>query len=219
MPVGTHRAWSAANGHAGPQWLAHVKPNGGGFFGVPLVNFLGWTLTVYLFMQVFARYLRSRGPLPAAQPDRPRPVTCREYCFTRRRRSRSSRSSSPASAPPSPTLSARHGAPVPFTRHRSCAPSTECSSSLSSPCCVSPSGAPQQRRARRRRPTQSSGGNRTRHAHPHSVPVARVGSHVVRSCGASGMRITDRFFQAGGPDFSPNAAAATGRCAAPSTAA
>jgi hypothetical protein len=170
MPVGTHRAWSAANGHAGPQWLAHVKPNGGGFFGVPLVNFLGWTLTVYLFMQVFARYLRSRGPLPAAQPDRPRPVTCREYCFTRRRRSRSSRSSSPASAPPSPTLSARHGAPVPFTRHRSCSPSTECSSSLSSPCCVSPSGAPQQRR-RRRRPTQSSGGNRTRHAHPHSVPA------------------------------------------------
>ena len=43
--------------------------NGGGFFGVPLVNFLGWTFTVYLFMQVFALYLRSRGPLPAVQPD------------------------------------------------------------------------------------------------------------------------------------------------------
>jgi putative membrane protein len=46
-----------------------IWENGGGFFGVPLVNFLGWTFTVYLFMQVFALYLRSRGPLPAAQPD------------------------------------------------------------------------------------------------------------------------------------------------------
>jgi uncharacterized membrane protein len=49
---------------------AWIWENGGGFFGVPLVNFLGWTFTVYLFMQVFALYLRSRGPLPAAQPDR-----------------------------------------------------------------------------------------------------------------------------------------------------
>jgi putative membrane protein len=46
-----------------------IWENAGGFFGVPLVNFLGWTLTVYLFMQVFALYLRSRGPLLAA-PDR-----------------------------------------------------------------------------------------------------------------------------------------------------
>jgi putative membrane protein len=49
---------------------AWIWENSGGFFGVPLVNFLGWTFTVYLFMQVFALYLRSRGPLPAAQPDR-----------------------------------------------------------------------------------------------------------------------------------------------------
>jgi putative membrane protein len=49
---------------------AWIWENGGAFFGVPLVNFLGWTFTVYLFMQVFALYLRSRGPLPAAQPDR-----------------------------------------------------------------------------------------------------------------------------------------------------
>ena len=49
---------------------ACIWENGGAFFGVPLVNFLGWTFTVYLFMQVFALYLRSRGPLPAAQPDR-----------------------------------------------------------------------------------------------------------------------------------------------------
>jgi putative membrane protein len=49
---------------------AWIWENGGGFFGVPLVNFLGWTFTVYLFMQVFALYLRRRGPLPAAGPDR-----------------------------------------------------------------------------------------------------------------------------------------------------
>ena len=47
---------------------AWIWENGGGFFGVPLVNFLGWTFTVYLFMQVFALYLRGRGRLPAAQP-------------------------------------------------------------------------------------------------------------------------------------------------------
>ncbi|MFD4524372.1 carotenoid biosynthesis protein [Streptomyces sp. NPDC058470] len=46
-----------------------VWENGGGFFGVPLGNFLGWTFTVYLFMQVFALYVRSRGPLPTAQPE------------------------------------------------------------------------------------------------------------------------------------------------------
>jgi putative membrane protein len=49
---------------------AWIWENGGGYFGVPLVNFLGWTFTVYLFMQVFALYLRSRGPLPDARPDR-----------------------------------------------------------------------------------------------------------------------------------------------------
>jgi putative membrane protein len=47
-----------------------IWEDGGGFFGVPLVNFLGWTFTVYLFMQVFALYLRRRGPLPATVPDR-----------------------------------------------------------------------------------------------------------------------------------------------------
>jgi putative membrane protein len=47
-----------------------IWENAGGFFGVPLGNFLGWTFTVYLFMQVFALYLRSRGPLFTAGPDR-----------------------------------------------------------------------------------------------------------------------------------------------------
>jgi putative membrane protein len=49
---------------------AWIWEDGGGFFGVPLVNFLGWTFTVYLFMQVFALYLRSRGPLPSTPPAR-----------------------------------------------------------------------------------------------------------------------------------------------------
>jgi putative membrane protein len=49
---------------------AWIWENGGGFFGVPLVNFVGWTFTVYLFMQVFAGYLRSRGPSPATPWDR-----------------------------------------------------------------------------------------------------------------------------------------------------
>jgi putative membrane protein len=48
------------------QW---IWENGGGYYGVPLVNFLGWTFTVYLFMQVFALYLRSRGPAsPGVRP-------------------------------------------------------------------------------------------------------------------------------------------------------
>jgi uncharacterized membrane protein len=38
-----------------------IWEDGGGFFGVPLGNFLGWSLTVYLFFQVFALYLRFWG--------------------------------------------------------------------------------------------------------------------------------------------------------------
>lgn len=34
-----------------------VWEQGGGFFGVPLSNFLGWFLTVYIFFQLFALYL------------------------------------------------------------------------------------------------------------------------------------------------------------------
>ncbi|MFL6108059.1 MAG: carotenoid biosynthesis protein [Marmoricola sp.] len=48
---------------------AWIWEHGGGFFGVPLGNYLGWTLTVYLFMQVFALYLRRRGPEPWAPPS------------------------------------------------------------------------------------------------------------------------------------------------------
>ncbi len=38
--------------------LIWIWEDGGGVFGVPLVNFLGWLLTAYLIMQVFALYLR-----------------------------------------------------------------------------------------------------------------------------------------------------------------
>jgi uncharacterized membrane protein len=58
----------------GASTITHVRiwHDGGGFFGVPLGNFLGWTFTVYLLMQVFALYLRSRGPLTTATPGRAR---------------------------------------------------------------------------------------------------------------------------------------------------
>ncbi len=46
-----------------------IWEHGGGFFGVPLTNYLGWFFTVYLFMQLFALYLRARGETEAdAQP-------------------------------------------------------------------------------------------------------------------------------------------------------
>jgi putative membrane protein len=41
-----------------------IWEQGGGFFGVPLQNFLGWYLTVFAFMLVFALYLRGRAPEP-----------------------------------------------------------------------------------------------------------------------------------------------------------
>lgn len=44
------------------QWW--IWEQGGGFFGVPLQNFLGWYLTVFAFMLVFALYLRGRAPEP-----------------------------------------------------------------------------------------------------------------------------------------------------------
>jgi putative membrane protein len=47
-----------------------IWESGGGFFGVPLINFLGWTLTTYLFLQLFALYMRRRGPLLTADPHR-----------------------------------------------------------------------------------------------------------------------------------------------------
>jgi uncharacterized membrane protein len=38
--------------------------DGGSYFGVPLANFLGWYLTVYVFLQVFALYARRLSATP-----------------------------------------------------------------------------------------------------------------------------------------------------------
>jgi putative membrane protein len=38
-------------------WMWH---NGGRYFGVPLSNFLGWYLTVYVFFQCFGLYARRQ---------------------------------------------------------------------------------------------------------------------------------------------------------------
>jgi uncharacterized membrane protein len=47
-----------------------IWENGGGYFGVPLTNFLGWFSTVFIFQQLFALY-RARRPDPA--PHSPPP--------------------------------------------------------------------------------------------------------------------------------------------------
>jgi putative membrane protein len=39
---------------------AWVWRDGGSYYGVPTSNFLGWFLTVYIFYQLFALYLRNR---------------------------------------------------------------------------------------------------------------------------------------------------------------
>ena len=38
-----------------------IWEQGGGYFGVPLTNYLGWFFTVYVFFQAFALYLRFRN--------------------------------------------------------------------------------------------------------------------------------------------------------------
>jgi len=48
---------------------AWIWRNGGAYFGVPISNFLGWYVTVFLIFQLFAIYMRGRatnaGPLPS----------------------------------------------------------------------------------------------------------------------------------------------------------
>ena len=66
------------------QWW--IWEQGGGFFGVPLPNYLGWYFTVFAFMIVFALYLRFRAPDPSiAQPRELLPAGDRHV---RRRRPR-----------------------------------------------------------------------------------------------------------------------------------
>jgi uncharacterized membrane protein len=43
--------------------------DGGAYFGVPVSNFLGWCLTVYVFYQLFALYLRGRATNPHSLPS------------------------------------------------------------------------------------------------------------------------------------------------------
>ena len=50
-----------------------IWEQGGGYFGVPLTNYVGWFFTVYVFLQLFAVFLRFRSaahveslPLPAS---------------------------------------------------------------------------------------------------------------------------------------------------------
>jgi putative membrane protein len=45
-----------------------IWEQGGGYFGVPLTNYLGWFLTVYVFFQLFALFLRYRNAGPEETP-------------------------------------------------------------------------------------------------------------------------------------------------------
>lgn len=49
-------------------WIWH---DGGSYFGVPFVNFMGWTVTVYLIFQIFALVLQTQQPRrePASNGD------------------------------------------------------------------------------------------------------------------------------------------------------
>jgi putative membrane protein len=46
-----------------------IWQQGGAYFGVPVSNFLGWYLTVYVFYQSFAMYLRGRSTNPDPLPS------------------------------------------------------------------------------------------------------------------------------------------------------
>ena len=46
------------------QW---IWEQGGGYFGVPLTNYLGWFFTVYLFLQLFALFVRFRPGNPTVE--------------------------------------------------------------------------------------------------------------------------------------------------------
>ncbi|WP_248890055.1 carotenoid biosynthesis protein [Bradyrhizobium japonicum] len=54
----------APNATIAKVWIWH---DGGGVFGVPLSNYLGWLLTSWLIFQAFALYLRRNGLRPDAR--------------------------------------------------------------------------------------------------------------------------------------------------------
>jgi uncharacterized membrane protein len=51
---------------------AWIWQDGGSYFGVPFSNFLGWLLTTFVFLQLFALYLRTRAHISSTdeQPSR-----------------------------------------------------------------------------------------------------------------------------------------------------
>ncbi len=55
-----------------PVWSTIVHSwiwlQGGAYFGVPVTNFFGWYLTVYIFYQLFALYLRGSSTNPEPLP-------------------------------------------------------------------------------------------------------------------------------------------------------
>jgi len=55
-----------------PVWAnidrAWVWRDGGSYYGVPISNFLGWYLTVYIFYQLFALYLTKDAPAAVEAP-------------------------------------------------------------------------------------------------------------------------------------------------------
>ncbi len=52
-----------------------IWEQGGGYFGVPLTNYVGWFFTVYVFFQFFALYLRFRK----ASREREEPTLPKSY--------------------------------------------------------------------------------------------------------------------------------------------
>src|SRR5262249_13414488 len=57
-------------------WIWH---DGGGYFGVPFVNYLGWLLCVYTIFQLFAIYI-SRHSV-ASEQEEPSGTTDRGYWY------------------------------------------------------------------------------------------------------------------------------------------
>jgi len=61
----------------GNQWVWH---NGGGYFGVPFKNFMGWYLVVYTYTQLFALYLNRFAP-HSSEPTNIPPVFWYQACL------------------------------------------------------------------------------------------------------------------------------------------
>jgi uncharacterized membrane protein len=69
VPLVASFAMTAWDVSMDPIWAdidhAWVWRDGGSYYGVPVSNFFGWFLTVYIFYQLFALYLRGRVSIPA----------------------------------------------------------------------------------------------------------------------------------------------------------